>query len=203
MMQLLINELAGAITQLLILALLPFLWWLVTARRKESVLLWLGLKKINHTGRLQHTALITAAASLAYAVLTGLCVGASTSGVTTAGSQFAGEGMSALPAAIVYAFIRTGLAEEIAFRGFVLKRTADRFGFVAGNMIQSTLFGLLHGLPFGVVSQSLPIALILTILPGAFGYFQGWLNEKRCGGSIVPSWLLHGIMNLLVACFSL
>lgn len=78
-MQLLINELAGAITQLLILALLPFLWWLVTARRKESVLSWLGLKKIDHTGRLQHTILITAAASLAYAVLTGLCVGASTS----------------------------------------------------------------------------------------------------------------------------
>lgn len=202
-MQLFMNELAGAVVQLLIFSLLPFLWWLLTARKKVGFLPWIGLKKIIHTGRLHHTVLITAAASIAYAVLTGLCTGAAAGEVTTAGSQFAGEGILALPAAIVYAFIRTGLAEEIVFRGFVLKRAAGRFGFVFGNLIQSVLFGLLHGLPFGIVSQSLPLALLLTILPGAFGYFQGWLNEQRCGGSIVPSWLLHGIMNFLVSCSSL
>lgn len=203
MTQLFINELAGAVIQLLVFALLPFLWWLVSARKNEGILPWLGLKKIAHTGRIQHTVLIAAAASLAYAVLAGLCVGAASGEVTAAGSQFAGEGITAVPSAIIYAFIRTGLAEEIVFRGFVLKRTAEKFGFVTGNLLQSVLFGLLHGLPFGVASQSIPMALILTVLPGAFGYFQGWLNEKRCGGSIVPSWLLHGIMNLLVTCFLL
>jgi len=69
--------------------------------------------------------------------------------------------------------------------------------------VQALCFGLLHGLPFGLVTGSVPVMVILTLLPGAFGWYQGWLNEKRCGGSILPSWLLHGIMNSLIACLSL
>lgn len=105
--------------------------------------------------------------------------------------------------ALVYGYIRTGLAEEIVFRGFILKRIQGRFGFMAGNLVQAILFGLLHGVPFGLATQSIFVAACMTILPGAFGWYQGWLNEKRCGGSIVSSWLLHGTMNFIVTCFSL
>jgi hypothetical protein len=68
---------------------------------------------------------------------------------------------------------------------------------------EAILFGLLHGVPFGLATQSIFVAVCMTILPGAFGWYQGWLNEKRCGGSIVSSWLLHGTMNFIVTCFSL
>ena len=49
----------------------------------------------------------------------------------------------------------------------------------------------------------IPVAIVMTLLPGAFGWFQGWMNEKRCGGSIIPSWLLHGTINVAVAALSL
>ena len=124
-------------------------------------------------------------------------------GVTTAGSDFAGKGFIAFPAVLAYGFIRTGLSEEVVFRGFLLKRFAEKFGFVAGNTIQAVLFGLMHGVPFGLATHNIPVAIVMTLLPGAFGWFQGWMNEKRFGGSIVPSWLLHGTINVIVAALSL
>ena len=124
-------------------------------------------------------------------------------GVTTAGSQFAGEGLKALPAVFFYAFVRTALSEEILFRGFVLKLIQKKAGFAAGNTVQALLFGLMHGIPFGIVTKSIPAFGLLTLLPGLFGWYQGWMNEKQCGGSIVPSWLVHGTVNFITAASSL
>ena len=203
MLNLFITELLGAVFQLLIFSVVPFIWWLITARRKESFFRWIGLKKITHEKKVGNTLLITFLASALYCVLTFLCIGFASDEITTAGSQFAGEGVIALPAVAAYAYIRTGLAEEMVFRGFLLKRIKNKFGFGIGNLIQAVLFGLLHGIPFGLAAQNILVTVVLTILPGAFGWYQGWLNEKRCGESIVSSWLLHGTMNFIVTCLSL
>ena len=108
-----------------------------------------------------------------------------------------------LSAGIFFTGIAAGLVEEMVFRGFLLKRIKNKFGFGIGNLIQAVLFGLLHGIPFGMATQNILVTVLLTILPGAFGWYQGWLNEKRCGESIVSSWLLHGTMNFIVTCLSL
>ena len=84
-----------------------------------------------------------------------------------------------------------------------MKRISDRFGFVSADTIQALLFGLLHGIPFGLLTDNVLVGVIMTLLPGAIGCFLGWLNEKRCAGSIVPSWLLHGFINVLTAAMSL
>ena len=124
-------------------------------------------------------------------------------GVTAAGSQFAGEGLKAIPAVFFYAFLRTALSEEILFRGFVLKAIKNKAGFYAGNTVQALIFGLLHGIPFGLVTKSILALVLLTLLPGLFGWYQGWLNEKQCGGSIVFSRVLHGCVNFAVAVLAL
>ena len=203
MMSLFLEELAGAVFQLLIFSIIPFAWWLITARKKESYFKWIGIKKMVHEKRIGNTLLITVLAVAGYTVLTTLCIKMVSDGITTAGSQFAGKGFIAIPAALAYGYIRTGLSEEIVFRGFLLKRTMNKFGFGAGNLLQAILFGLLHGIPFGLATHNVAVTVLLTILPGAFGWFQGWLNEKRCGGSIVSSWLLHGTMNFIVTCLAL
>ncbi len=203
MLNLFITEFLGAVFQLLIFSLVPFIWWLITARKKESFFRWIGLKKITHEKNAGNTLLITFLASALYCALTFLCITFVSDEITTAGSQFVGEGMIALPAAVAYAYIRTALAEEMVFRGFLLKRIKNKFGFGIGNLIQAVLFGLLHGIPFGLATQNILVTVLLTILPGAFGWYQGWLNEKRCGESIVSSWLLHGTMNFIVTCLSL
>lgn len=197
------NELVGAVLQLLIFSLIPLVWWLITARKNGNFFSWIGLKRIVHTGKPAGTLLSVVISAAVYGALVYLCMSLISDQITAAGSQFAGMGLAGIPVAFAYGYIRTGLAEEIVFRGFILKRVQNKFGFAAGNLVQAVLFGLLHGVPFGLVTQNAVVVVLMTILPGAFGWYQGWLNEKRCGGSIVPSWLLHGTMNFLVTCLSL
>lgn len=203
MLEVFINEFIGAVIQLLAFSLIPVIWWLITARKKESFFRWIGLKRITNEKGIIKTILLTVLAAAIYIGLTYLCINMISNEITAAGSQFAGLGYIAVPAAFIYGYIRTGLAEEIVFRGFILKRAKNKFGFIAGNTVQAVIFGLLHGLPFGFATGNILVTILLTILPGAFGWYQGWLNENRCGGSIIPSWLLHGTMNFLVALFSL
>ena len=202
-MELFFSELIGAMMQLMMFALIPFVWWLVTARKKVGFFSWIGLKKIRHEGKGIATGLIMIAAIAGYTGLTGLIVANYSEGITMAGSSFAGKGAAAVPAILAYGYIRTGLAEELLFRGFLGKRISSKFGFAVGNTIQALLFGALHGVPFGMATGSIFVTILMTILPGMFGWFQGWLNEKRCGGSILPSWLLHGTMNTIVALLAL
>ncbi len=202
-MDIFIQELIGALLQAVLFAFIPFIWWLVSVRKREGFFSWIGFKRIQFNGKCGITLLVTVCAVACYGLLTKLVVESVPEGITTAGSNFAGMGVAALPAVFVYGFIRTGLSEEIVFRGFLLKRISSRWGFTAGNIIQALLFGALHGVPFGLATQNVWITVIMTLLPGAFGWFQGWLNEKRAGGSIIPSWLLHGIINTVVAALSL
>lgn len=198
-----VNEFIGALVQLLLFSLIPFIFWLIFGRKKENFFKWIGLKKIKHQGKPWVTLCAIVAATGLYIGITTAVLGFLPEGVTTAGSDFAGKGFIAFPAVLAYGFIRTGLSEEVVFRGFLLKRFAEKFGFVAGNTIQAVLFGLMHGVPFGLATHNIPVAIVMTLLPGAFGWFQGWMNEKRCGESIVPSWLLHGTINVIVAALSL
>ena len=197
-----LNELIGAVTQVLLFSLIPLAVWFVTARKKESFFSWIGLKKLvcNNTIISAVSAIVM---TLIYIGATSICVKMLPDGVTTAGSQFAGRGLKALPAVFFYAFLRTALSEEILLRGFLLKRIKNKAGFIAGNSVQAFLFGLMHGIPFGLLTKSVLTFMLLTLLPGLFGWYQGWLNEKQCDGSIVPSWLLHGCINLITAAFSL
>ncbi len=197
------NEFIGALVQVLLFSLIPLIFWLIFAGRKRNFFNWIGIKKVKHEGKWWITARAILIATGIYIGLTTFAIRFLPEGVTTAGSDFAGKGFGAFPAVLAYGFIRTGLSEEIVFRGFLLKRFGEKFGFITGNIIQAILFGMMHGIPFGFATQNIPVAIVMTILPGAFGWFQGWMNEKRCDGSIIPSWLLHGTINVIVATITL
>ncbi len=197
-----INEMIGSVVQVMLFSFLPLAVWFITARKSESFLSWIGIRK--PVCRNTSLAVLTAvAATILYIGATNICIKMLPEGVTAAGSQFAGEGLKAIPAVFFYAFLRTALSEEILFRGFVLKAIKNKAGFYAGNTVQALIFGLLHGIPFGLVTKSILALVLLTLLPGLFGWYQGWLNEKQCGGSIVFSWLLHGCVNFAVAVLAL
>ncbi|MGM1047647.1 MAG: CPBP family intramembrane glutamic endopeptidase [Bacillota bacterium] len=115
-----------------------------------------------------------------------------------AASQFYGVGISGIAAAVLYAFIQTGLSEEILFRGFIGKRAVSAWGFSVGNTIQAVLFGCLHGLMF-FSSTGIFNAVIITIFTACIGWVMGYINEKLADGSIIPGWTLHGFANLLSA----
>ena len=197
-----LNELIGAVVQVLFFLLIPLAVWYAAARKKESFFSWIGLKKPVCKNK-AITILSAIGMTLLYIAAMNASVKILPDGVTAAGSQFAESGLKALPAVFFYAFVRTALAEEILFRGFVLKFIQKKAGFAAGNTVQALLFGLMHGIPFGLVTKSVLAFMLLTLLPGLFGWYQGWMNEKQCDGSIVPSWLLHGTINFVTAAASL
>lgn len=115
-------------------------------------------------------------------------------------NQFYGKGIKALFPALIYAFIQTGLSEEILFRGFLMKRLSNKFGFQLGNVLQSLVFGLMHGVLFFSNIAILAVCFI-TIFTAIVGWLLGWMNEKEADGSIIPSWIMHGIVNFLSAIY--
>ena len=59
-MNLFISELSGAVFQVILFALIPFVWWLISAKKKTNFFEWIGLKKIRHEGNCDHLPDITA-----------------------------------------------------------------------------------------------------------------------------------------------
>lgn len=190
-MSLFVDKIVSSIFQIVIFAIIPFVWWLITARKQRKFIEWIGLKKMEG-GKKTLTSIIIV--SVAFLFL-GVFILHIISGIESATSEFKGLGMKAVPAIIIYAAFNTALPEELLFRGFLLKRMSNKFGFNTANVIQALLFGLLHGAMFFVL-----VGLVKAILVVAFttviAWFMGYINEKISGGSIIPSWIVHAISNL-------
>lgn len=193
MMSLLLGKLGSSVGQIIVFSLAPVLWYLITARKKENVFSWLGFKKIEKDNRKKVLIACTVLAAVFMAI--GVYVLIITKDAEKATSDFDGLKLSAIPAILVYALINTSLPEEILFRGFLLKRLSNKFGFVAANFIQAIIFGLLHGAMFvsmvGVVK-----AFVVIAFTGMIGWFMGYINEKKANGSIFASWGIHAAANI-------
>ncbi|MEY9979011.1 type II CAAX prenyl endopeptidase Rce1 family protein [Lysinibacillus sp. RC79] len=187
----------SAIIQVILFSVIPFIWWFFSARKEQSFLRWLGLQKpvIENKGNYFVWFLfIIVLLSAPLFIITYFYLDSS----ILASNRFIGLGFSALIPAFFYAIVQTGLSEELIFRGFLMKRFMNKFGFQMGNIMQSLLFGILHGwmfysfVPFGVV--------VLVVMATAFaGYLMGWINERKSNGSIITSWGIHGIGNLIAS----
>ncbi len=108
-----------------------------------------------------------------------------------------GFGLEAIATILVVALIKTGLSEEIFFRGFVAKRLIAISNFTIGNTIQAVLFGAIHILLFLSITSDPLFLAISFIIPAVGAYFKVILNEKIAGGSILPGWIAHGSANLV------
>lgn len=190
--------------QVIIMSIIPFIWWALKGRKDSNFFYWIGLRKIEINNKSKY--ITTFLGIIIFFSITSIFTLKLVSGnPNVATSQFAGKGISALVPVIIYAFIQTGLSEEIFFRGFLAKRLINKFDFNIGNLIQAFLFGLLHGIMFISISN-LFITIAIILFTGAIGWFMGMINEKLSGGSILSSWLLHGIANVIssmIAMFNL
>ena len=191
----------SSFVQLGIALLIPVIWWAVTTKRRLEFATWIGLYvpmwKVGPLQRVSQKQLGIALACWVAVSLASLRIARSVWGAL-ATSRFIGAGLLAVVPVLLYAFIQTGLAEELFFRGFLAKRLCASFGFSWGNAIQAIVFGLLHLLLF---INYLPVLSLvaITVLSGINGWIMGWLNEQAAGGSVLPSWMLHSLVNLLVA----
>lgn len=186
---------ANSALQLVFLGSVPFVWWLVTARKTESFFSWLGLKPIKggHPVKLF-------AVSIAGLVLLAACgvfiVPLLTGSFEAVSGGFESGEAAALPSILVYAFIHTSLAEEIFFRGFLGKRLSSALGFRAGNAAQAAVYGLLNGAML-FFSAGFVNAIVIGVITGGIGALIGYMDEHLADGSILPSWLLRGVATTL------
>lgn len=196
----LVQQMMNALIQIALFAFLPFVWWLISARRKSPFLEWLGLKSLKDTGNWKIWLWILLG-SLFFLLLSFLLLYTTVKGLKTATSNFSGLGFQALPAILIYGLFQTALPEELLFRGFLLKRLANRLPFVMANSIQAALFGLLHGLMF-ITVLSWQQTLLIILCTGGIAAYMGFVNEKKSDGSILASWIMHALANVITGSLS-
>lgn len=192
-MELFAQKILSSIVQILLFALIPFMWWVISARKKSGFFQWIGLKRIS-SPKESKTALWIAGTTIVFLAVS-VFILYIVRNIETATSEFSGLGMKALPAILVYAVLNTSFPEELLFRGFLLKRLSHQFGFPIGNTVQSLLFGLLHGAMF-LALTGIPQAILIIIFTGGIAWCMGYVNEKKADGSILPGWCIHAIANL-------
>lgn len=189
-----IQSVIDAMVQFVIFLIIPFLYWVIIIRKNEGFTKWIGLKKATFNNK--KMAIFFSVLSLILLFFSGLILLSVIDDKTMiANAQFATMGMQGILPILIYAVIQTGLSEELLFRGFLLKVLSHRWGFGVGNLIQAFLFGLLHGVFLFTTINTLLVIFIMSFAALA-GWMMGYLNERLGNGSILPSWLVHSLMNL-------
>ncbi|MGM0126313.1 hypothetical protein IGI37_003742 [Enterococcus sp. AZ194] len=196
-----IEELLNAGMNLLVFTSLPFIWWGLFHRKRWHFFQWVGLKKpiVSNKKRLCVLFVVTI---LIFTVMSWYVDSVIPNTVQLASQRFAGKRFEGLLPALIFSFIKTGLSEELFFRGFLGKVLSRKFSFYIGNSIQALIFGYLHGAMLLAIS-GIGVAVLVTLFTGTIGWVNGYLNERYAGGSIIPSWCLHGIANFISALFDL
>lgn len=187
-----LNQTINAIIQVVLFAMIPFLWWLITARKKESFWGWIGFKKIK-TENQGKFLLLLAGSCVACFVLGELAIWLR-GDLEAADSAYKGMGASAIPSILMYAFGQTALSEEILFRGFLMKRLQAKWGFKPAVIVQAVVFGAIHLLMVWGQADLLA-GVMIVVYPMVVAVLLSWINEKKAGGSIYPSWIIHGVLN--------
>lgn len=193
-MELFMSKLMSSILEIVVVCLIPFVVWLITARKKESFVSWVGLKKVEKA-KLPSIVKMVTIVEVAFIILSIYLLYVTKGVEGSATGDFAGVGIKALPAILVYAILNTSFPEEVFFRGFLLKRLSGKFGFGVANYVQCILFGFLHGAMFIKVVGTVN-GVLITCFTMAIAWFMGYVNEKKADGSILPSWCIHAIANV-------
>ena len=188
-----INELISSVVQVLLFTLIPFIWWLVTARKKENFFSWIGLKKPVGDKK---TILLFILGAFVICEVIGMTLNNTIWKTDWNVSAFAGQGSSGILPAILFSYLHTAFSEEILYRGFLQKRLQKALGFTAGTIVQAFIFGASHVvLSINLITFAEGVALLLyPMLPAILIAF---INEKKCEGSILPGWLIHGTLNVI------
>lgn len=196
-----ISTFISAIIQVILFSSIPFFWWVIFGRKQAGFFKWIGLKKPKIKTKQVYSTLCIVTILL-FSCMSFVLIPMFSNLTELATSRFSGQGSKGIISALLYAFIQTGLSEEILFRGFLGKRIANKFGFAIGNTIQAILFGSLHGIML-FPAVGIGKSIIIIIFTGGIGWIMGYINERQSDGSILPSWCLHGIGNTISSILSL
>lgn len=193
-MDLLTTLLVGVPAQVAVFTLVPLAWWLHGGRPEGSFLRWLGFTRVTD-GR--ETAVLAASVVCGLGFFGGALISGTGPWTST------GTGVAVVLAVLLTAVLQTALAEEIFFRGFVLRWLGEkRTGPVVANVVQAVACGALRLVVHVMFVDREPANLLAALLLGAGAAFlAGWLRQRT--GSLLLGWAAHGAGNLLAGLIAL
>ncbi len=195
------SELVSAILQVILLTIVPFIFFIFRKNKQESFFRYIGLYRpsVKSVIYLICITLLILSAGLTLVIVDDNVRQIALSPGTIAHKVSAnGLNITGILILLVNTVIKTSLSEEIFFRGFLGKRMINTFGFPIGNLIQSIIFGLVHLILFALIIKSgfIPMLLIFTFT-GLAGWIIGYYKEKQSNGSIIPGWIAHAFGNTI------
>lgn len=186
--------------QLLFFSLVPLIVYLIRYRKAKGFFDYIGLKPSNRKANLlaMLISLVLGVPLLIMSKFVPEFYEILTDPKSVTGNiKNMGMGPEAITAILFVAIIKTSLAEEILFRGFVAKRLIALTNFQWGNLIQAFIFGIIHSIFFLLISTNAFFLFVIFLVPFAGAWAKTWLNEKLANGSIIPGWIAHGFGNLI------
>lgn len=191
------NILMDVMIQVIAFTLLPFIVYVVKHRRLKGLFYSLGFKGFDyktHKRLLIIGFVLFVIIGIGQMMYVGQLVPINEEGLITSTMSDQGLNFQAIVMVFLYALVKTALAEEIFFRGFVLNGLKKVVGFASANVIQSILFALIH-LPL-ILVFGFKAGLIALIAPFLSGLLMGHMNHA-CDDSILPSYIVHAFGNLI------
>lgn len=201
----LISAFVTCFGNILLFAVLPFIYWLIRYRKKENFFKWLGFYKPMFQSKWWILIIFAVIYVFHYKFdpeffLSEKTIAALTSGdESISGEEWRGMGFSVILPALIVSYVGNGICEELFFRGFLCKRFIHRTNIPIGIVISSIVFGLMHvALPLiAGLDVGIEFYIYEFVYTGLAALLLGYLNEKIFNGSIWPSILLHGTVDFI------
>lgn len=195
-----IDTMLSAVQQVVVFSLIPLVFYLIKRPKPLSFWQYIGLTPSTRKANLLALALsLFLATFMLVLTRTNAAIAdimTHPKSVTGAMRQL-GFGAEAVLTIGLVAILKTALAEEIFFRGFLAKRLIAVTNFWTGNVIQAVLFGAIHSLLFATMTSNIWFLTLIFITPTLGALVKTYLNEKLANGSIVPAWIAHASGNVL------
>lgn len=188
----LINEFIGVIFNILFFSTIPLIWYLIKEKSSKGFLNSIGIYKPQKINVFETVLIIT----IVYLVTLStniLVIKLGYSGRSTVDTQDF-TSLTFFMYLLLYG-LKTGIAEEILFRGFVAKKLIKNLGFLKGNVLQAIVFALPHFVIRG--SASLVDITVRIINAFLLGYTFGYIVDRKSDGSIIPVMIAHIFINMV------
>lgn len=188
----LINEFISVIFNILLFSSIPLMWYLIKEKSSKGFFNSIGIYKPQKINVFENVLIIT----IVYLVTLSaniLVIKLGYSGRSTVDTQDF-TSLTFFMYLLLYG-LKTGIAEEILFRGFVAKKLIKNLGFLKGNILQALVFALPHFVIRG--SASLVDITLRIINAFLLGYTFGYIVDRKSNGSIMPVMIAHILINMV------
>jgi len=188
----LIGEFIGVMINILLFSIIPLVWYLIRERSLKGFIYSLGIYKPGKMNLIVTFLTITAVYLITLSTNIMVIISGNSGRSTVDTHDFS---LITMFLYILLYGIKTGIAEEIFFRGFIAKKLIKKLGFAKGNVVQAIMFALPHLVISGSASS---IDIIVRII-NAFllGYAFGYIMDRKSNGSIMPVMISHILINMI------